>query len=314
MMSTSPKNRQTIRLANNDKLNAELISHLNSFVYYLTVEKGMAENSVESYRRDVRDFLEYNPQHLYEYTAQDITGYLTDLLEAGLVNTSVARKRVALKQFFTFLEDNGENIQVDFAQVPKIKIGQHLPDYLDVETMLKLLDGLPTSTVLEKRNKVMLELLYATGMRISELLNLTIHDINFSEQVILVRGKGSKQRFVPFVDSVAVLLQEYLKEVRPVLLKFEHTDILFLNNRSQKLSRMGFWKILRKITQEAGLKQEITPHTFRHSFATHLLEAGVNLRIVQALLGHSSLNTTQIYTHIDTRYLVETHRMYHPRA
>ena len=313
-MSISPKNPPIIRLATDDKLNAELISHLNSFVYYLTVEKGMAENSVESYSRDVRDFLEYNPQHLYEYTAQDITVYLTDLMETGLINTSVARKRVALKQFFTFLEDNGENIQADFAQVPKIKIGQHLPDYLDVETMLKLLDGLPTSTTLEKRNKVMLELLYATGMRISELLNLTIHDINFSEQVILVRGKGSKQRFVPFVDSVAFLLQEYLKEVRPALLKFEHTDILFLNNRSQKLSRMGFWKILRKITQEAGLKQEITPHTFRHSFATHLLEAGVNLRIVQALLGHSSLNTTQIYTHIDTRYLVETHRMYHPRA
>ena len=258
--------------------------------------------------------MESYPHPISEYTAQDVTNYLTDLKNIGLVNTSIARKRVALKQFFNFLEDNEENIQVDFDQVPKIKIGQYLPDYLDVETMLKLLDGLPTSTPLEKRNKVMLELLYATGMRVSELLNLTIHNINFSEQVILIKGKGSKQRFVPFVDSVALLLNEYLNEVRPILLKFEHTDILFLNNRGQKLSRMGFWKILHKITQEAGLKQEVTPHTFRHSFATHLLEAGVNLRIVQALLGHSSLNTTQIYTHIDTRYLIETHRLYHPRA
>ncbi|MCB5245989.1 MAG: site-specific tyrosine recombinase/integron integrase [Candidatus Cloacimonadaceae bacterium] len=313
-MSISPKNHQIIRLATDDHLNASLISHLNSFVYYLTVEKGMAENSVDSYRRDVIDFLESYPHPISEYTAQDVTNYLTDLKNIGLVNTSIARKRVALKQFFNFLEDNEENIQVDFDQVPKIKIGQYLPDYLDVETMLKLLDGLPTSTPLEKRNKVMLELLYATGMRVSELLNLTIHNINFSEQVILIKGKGSKQRFVPFVDSVALLLNEYLNEVRPILLKFEHTDILFLNNRGQKLSRMGFWKILHKITQEAGLKQEVTPHTFRHSFATHLLEAGVNLRIVQALLGHSSLNTTQIYTHIDTRYLIETHRLYHPRA
>ena len=180
--------------------------------------------------------------------------------------------------------------------------------------MLGFLDGLPRETTLQKRNQAMLELLYCTGLRISELLGLTTHDLNFSESVILVRGKGSKQRFVPFVDSVGTLLENYLAQTRPALLQLKQTDVLFLNSRGAKLSRMGFWKILRQAALDAGIKQEITPHTFRHSFATHLLEGGVNLRIVQVLLGHSSLNTTQIYTHVDTRYLIETHRMYHPRA
>lgn len=297
-----------------DLLTPQLISLLNGFTYFIKVEKGMAENSVSSYQRDIRDFLLWKTQPIADYTAQDLTAYLAELAEVGLVNASLARKRVAVKQFFCWLEDNEEPVGLDFDQVPKIRLGQHLPDFLDVEAMLGLLDGLPTTTTLEKRNKTMLELLYGTGMRISELLGLATRDVNAEEQVILVRGKGSKQRFVPYPDSVGAWLHSYLLQVRPVLLQTKQTDVLFLNQQGGKLSRMGFWKILRKITLEAGITQEITPHTFRHSFATHLLEGGVNLRIVQVLLGHSSLNTTQIYTHVDTRYLIETHRMYHPRA
>lgn len=297
-----------------DLLTPQLISLLNGFTYFIKVEKGMAENSVSSYQRDIRDFLLWKTQPIADYTAQDLTAYLAELAEVGLVNASLARKRVAVKQFFCWLEDNEEPVGLDFDQVPKIRLGQHLPDFLDVEAMLGLLDGLPTTTTLEKRNKTMLELLYGTGMRISELLGLATRDVNAEEQVILVRGKGSKQRFVPYPDSVGAWLHSYLLQVRPVLLQTKQTDVLFLNQQGGKLSRMGFWKILRKITREAGITQEITPHTFRHSFATHLLEGGVNLRIVQVLLGHSSLNTTQIYTHVDTRYLIETHRMYHPRA
>lgn len=291
-----------------------LTSLLNSFVFFIRVEKGMAENSVESYRRDVLDFLGWKELRIGQYRHEHVSRYLAELMEAGLVAASVARKRVALKQFFGFLADNGEQVEVDFDQVPKIKPGQHLPDFLDVETMLGFLDGLPRETTLQKRNQAMLELLYCTGLRISELLGLTTHDISFGEGVILVRGKGSKQRFVPFVESVGILLGNYLAHTRPALLQLNQTDVMFLNNRGHKLTRMGFWKILRQAALEAGIKQEITPHTFRHSFATHLLEGGVNLRIVQVLLGHSSLNTTQIYTHVDTRYLIETHRMYHPRA
>lgn len=274
----------------------------------------MADNSVDSYYSDIRDFLLFSPQEISAYTAVDIVAYFSALQELGMVNTSLARKRVALKQFFEYLSEQDISINIDFDKVPKIKLSTHLPDVLSVEEMLSLLNSMKCATPLEIRNKTMLELLYASGMRISELLGLSLHDLNLKDMVALVRGKGRKQRFVPFADSVASLLQDYINKTRPVLLKFKNTDILFLNNRGGKLSRMGFWKILRIAVLEAGIKKDITPHTFRHSFATHLLEAGVNLRIVQVLLGHASLNTTQIYTHVDTRYLVETHRMYHPRA
>jgi len=313
MTSESPR-RPRITSAVNDNLSPQLISALNSFIYYLKVEKGMAENSVQSYSTDIEDFLRYNPKSVESFTARDIVSYFVTLQSLGLVNTSLARKRVALKQFFLYLERQDIDIRVDFEQVPKIKISQHLPDFLTVEEMFTLLDSLPVGKPLQIRNKAMLEMLYATGLRISELLGLTIHDIIYNDKVILVRGKGSKQRYVPLLDSVLELVTDYITNVRPILLKFKKNDYIFLNNLGGKMSRMGFWKILNKVVLEAGLKKDITPHTFRHSFATHLLEAGVNLRIVQTLLGHSSLNTTQIYTHVDTRYLVETHRLYHPRA
>ncbi|MDP2172197.1 MAG: tyrosine recombinase [Candidatus Cloacimonadaceae bacterium] len=295
-------------------MSTKLTSLLNSFVYHIKVEKGMAENSIESYKRDIRDFLEFCPKAVEQYVADDLVQYLIALSDTGLVSTSIARKRIAIKQFFLFLSENDYKINLDFDRVPKIKLSEHLPDVIDVETMLGFLNRLPVSNSLETRNKLMFELLYATGMRISELLGLSTHDINLTEKVILVHGKGSKQRYVPYVESVSEWIDRYWKQHRPVLLKFKNTDVFFLNNRGGKLSRMGFWKILRKAALIANIKQEITPHTFRHSFATHLLEAGVNLRIVQALLGHASLNTTQIYTHVDIRHLMETHKVYHPRA
>ncbi len=274
----------------------------------------MAENSVDSYRRDIADFLGFDLQAIGDYESHHIVNYLHALHQIGLENTTLARRRVALKQFFSYLTAESIKTNIDFDLVPTIKLGQRLPDVLSVDDMKKLLDSLPDKTALEKRNKVMLELLYATGMRISEQLGLTVHDINTTDQVILVRGKGKKQRYVPYFDSVADLLQAYMNQTRPVLMKFTNTDILFLNNRAGRMSRMGFWKILRGTVIQAGIRKDVTPHTFRHSFATHLMEAGVNLRIVQSLLGHSSLNTTQIYTHVDMRYLMETHRMFHPRA
>lgn len=274
----------------------------------------MAENSIESYKRDIRDYLEFCPKAVDQHVADDLVRYLIALSDIGLVSTSIARKRIAIKQFFLFLSENDYQIKLDFDRVPKIKLSEHLPDVIDVESMLGFLNGLPVSNPLEVRNKLMFEMLYATGMRISELLGLSTHDINLTENVILVRGKGSKQRYVPYVDSLSLWIERYWKQQRPVLLKFKNTDVFFLNNRGGKLSRMGFWKLLRKAALEGKLRQEITPHTFRHSFATHLLEAGVNLRIVQALLGHASLNTTQIYTHVDIRHLMETHKVYHPRA
>ena len=311
-MSTSPKNRPTTKPLTD--LTPKLTSLLNGFMFHLKVEKGLAENSVESYRRDVRDFLFWESLDPAKYRAEHINKYLIEISETGLTNNSVARKRVALKQFFTWMGEYSGPINVDFEKVIKIEPSQHLPDVLDVDTMLSFLDGLPLETSLERRNKTMLETLYGCGLRVSELLGLTLYDVNFADQSLLVRGKGSKQRFVPFGDSLEKLLKDYIAQSRPALMGFKRTDVLFLNNRGDQLTRMGFWKILRQAALEAGLKQKITPHTFRHSFATHLLEGGVNLRIVQVLLGHSSLNTTQIYTHVDISHLIETHRMYHPRA
>jgi len=274
----------------------------------------MAKNSIDSYRQDIRDFLRFEEKEIGSYTTENLTRYLLTLQELGLVNTSIARKRVALGQFFAFLKDNEIPIKVDLDLVPRIKLGMHLPDFLTVEEMFTLLGSLPLNNPLDIRNKLMMELLYATGMRISELLGLSLHDLNLSDRVILVHGKGSKQRFVPFVKSLDELFARYLKQARPVLLKLKQSEYLFLNNRGGKMSRMGFWKILKLAVLKANIKKDVTPHTFRHSFATHLLEGGVNLRIVQALLGHASIDTTQIYTHVDMRKLIETHTLYHPRA
>lgn len=287
---------------------------IKDFCFYLKVEKGLAQSSLDSYSSDLRDFLGYLQKEVEKIDHNDLLDYFISLQQTGLVNASLARRRVAIKQFYTYLEEMGIPTKLDFEKVPSIKIEKHLPDFLSVDRMLSFLDGLPLSTLLEQRNKVMLELLYACGLRISELLGLRTHDLNLSEMVILVMGKGSKQRFVPFPDAVAELLERYLRQTRPAIIKFGNTDILFPNNRGGQMSRMGFWKILRAACLKAGIKQQITPHTFRHSFATHLLEAGVNLRIVQALLGHASLDTTQIYTHLDMRYLINTHKIYHPRG
>lgn len=310
-MCALPKKLQTIK-AEIDPAQRAL---LNNFLYHLKVERGMAANSLEAYERDLRDFLAYY-QGLASasFTAEHIVRYLSTLQELGLENSSIARKLVAMRQFFGFLSENELPVNVDFDLVPQIKIGQTLPDTLSVKDMKILLDSLPMDSSLNYRNKVMMELLYATGMRISELLGLTLHDFVPNQRMILVRGKGSKQRYVPYHASLEPLLQQYLSLHRPILLKFQQNEILFLNRFGNRLSRMGFWKILQKACLEAGLKHDVSPHTFRHSFATHLLEAGVNLRIVQGLLGHSSINTTQIYTHVDMRWLVETHRQYHPRA
>jgi len=313
MTSESPRKPQTTTAVNNS-LSKTHTSYLNSFKYYIKVEKGLAQNSIDSYVRDINDFLQFTAIPIESMDHTHISKYLLVLQEIGLEASSLARKRVALKQFFMFLCSQDIPVIVDFDLIPSIKIGKHLPDCLTVDEMLKLLDSIPTETALDFRNKTMMELLYATGTRISELLNLTLHDLNFTDNIAIVTGKGSKQRFVPFADTVSELLVQYIRSYRPALQKFKTTDILFLNNRGTKMSRMGFWKIIHNQALLCGIKKKLSPHSFRHSYATHLLEAGVNLRIVQELLGHASINTTQIYTHVDTRFLIETHKMYHPRS
>ena len=195
-----------------------------------------------------------------------------------------------------------------------MKYTQKLPDVLSVNEMLKLLESISTTTPIGLRNKAMLELMYASGLRISETINLSIHDFIWDERIVRVLGKGSKQRVVPIAESSFEFILQYREKGRSQLKKTSETDIFFLNRFGRKLSRMGVWKQIVKISMECGIKKHVSPHTFRHSFATHLLEAGANLRVVQMLLGHASINTTQIYTNIDSSFIRKEHKLYHPRG
>ncbi len=300
----------------NKSLDPQKTAGLNNYLFYLKIEKGLSPLSIESYKRDLLDFLLYDDskKRFTDYTSDDVLDYLVSLQEIGLMNTSIARKRSALKSFFLFMKDEGEGVAVDFDAIPSIKYGQKLPEILSVDQMLQLLDTIEPIDNTSIRNRAMLELLYATGMRVSELLSLSIHNVDRQEKIVLIHGKGRKQRIVPMADIAFDYVEKYRLESRPFFKKYTDTDLLFLNRFSKQMSRMGFWKIVQETAQKAGIRIHISPHTFRHSFATHLLEAGANLRIVQELLGHASLNTTQIYTNIDTSHLIEVHRQYHPRG
>ena len=289
-------------------------AYLNSFRYHLKVEKGLSDNSVSSYFSDIKDFLEYTNQRIEDITVRFVIDYFVSLQQIGLTNSSLARKRSSLKSFIRFLEEEEVALKLDFSEIPPIKYSQKLPDVLSLKEMLKFLDSIPVATALESRNKAMLELMYASGLRISEVIELTIHDVIWEEALVRVMGKGSKQRIVPIAEESLAFLKKYYQIDRQRILKEKQTAVLFLNRFGNKLSRMGIWKMIDKQTKLAGIKKHVSPHTFRHSFATHLLEAGANLRVVQMLLGHSSINTTQIYTNIDNRFIIKEHKLYHPRG
>lgn len=289
-------------------------SLINSFLFFLKTEKGLTENSLSSYELDLLGFFDYLKKEPQKVDLDDVVSYFNDLQEIGLVNNSIARKRSTLKSFFSFLLNEEVNIQLEPENIPIVRYRQHIPDILSVEEMLFLLDSIPMERSLDIRNKAILELMYATGIRISEMLDLTINDIIWEQELVRVFGKGRKERIIPIAAKSLEFIRHYYQIVHPVLSRSKPTSLLFLNYKGEKMSRMGFWKVLQSISRNAGIKKAISPHTIRHSFATHLLEAGANLRIVQTLLGHSSINTTQIYTNIDLGFIKENHIMFHPRA
>jgi integrase/recombinase XerD len=299
---------------NSNILSPQAIASVNSFIFFLRTEKGLTENSLMSYKLDLNGFFLHVKKDPPEIILDDVIDYFNDLQEIGLENNSLARKRSTFRSFFKFLLNEEETLQFDPADIPVIRYRQHIPDILTVEEMLQLLDSVPLTEPLDIRNKAILELMYATGIRISEMLNLTVNDLFWEEELVKVFGKGRKERIVPIATQSLAFVKLYYLNVHPILSRMKPTNILFLNYTGKKLSRMGFWKILQKLALQAGIKKTISPHTIRHSFATHLLEAGANLRIVQTLLGHSSINTTQIYTNIDLRFIKENHSMFHPRA
>ncbi len=292
---------------------------LKEYLVHLKLEKNLSVNTISSYRNDLtafRSFLEdKNIIDPSEVNPEHISSFFKLLNELGLSGTSSARYFSSLKGFFLFLIKNKYILKNPIEKISAPKLSKKLPSVLDISEVEKILSQPDISDKSGLRDKAMLELFYACGTRVSELINLKISDLFFSDEIIRVFGKGSKERLIPIGSSAIKWINDYLKLSRPLLMKKSKSEnYLFLNSRSSKLSRMGVWKIIDRYVKEAGIEKEVHPHTFRHSFATHLLEGGADLRAVQEMLGHADISTTQIYTHIDRDYIKQVHKQYHPRG
>lgn len=287
------------------------------FLEFARVEKGLASNSLVSYRRDLRKFADYlrrQRKTLHKVGREDIRGFLAQLFRSGLAARSVARHLVSLRNFFRFLRNEGRIAADPTAEVDAPQIGQSLPKYLTADEVEALLGQPDPSAPAGARDKAMLELLYATGMRVSELVGLRLEDMEALLGVVRCRGKGSKERLVPVGKSALRAVESYLRQARSNLARNRASPFLFLNQRGGPLSRMGFWKIISRYGRSAGIATPLTPHLMRHSFATHLLERGADLRSIQLMLGHSDISTTQIYTHVLKKRLKQVYQTHHPRA
>ncbi|MCX7785531.1 MAG: site-specific tyrosine recombinase XerD [candidate division WOR-3 bacterium] len=290
---------------------------LDQFANYLMVERSVSKQSSTYYTTDVRQFLQFlSPQlSIGKITESDIQNYLAVLYELRLTPASIARKITSIKMFFRFLVSEGK-ITTDpseYIELPKIK--RRLPQVLTIEEINQLLACTELSNdPNDLRARAIFETLYASGLRASELLSLRIDDISFTDSFIRVLGKGDKERLVPLGKPAIKALKNYLNFGRKHFLKDKISPYVFLNVRGKKLSRMGLHKILKQYLKKAKIHKPVTPHIFRHTFATHLLEGGANLRAVQEMLGHANIATTQIYTHIDREYLKEVYKTFHPRS
>ncbi len=289
---------------------------IDQFMIYLRIEKGASKNTLEAYKRDLNelaDFLKEKDVSLNEIDIDMLSNYVK-LLSKRLSRRSLARNISAIRTFFRFLVSEGILMENPARLLEVPKISKTLPGILNEHEIELLLNQPPISTPIGLRDKAMIELLYATGVRVSELVHLRINDMDFNNGYIKVMGKGSKERFIPVGEKALNIIKEYIKEARQKFDKKKGSPYLFLNNRGEPFTRQGFWKMLKSYAKKAGIKKRITPHIIRHSFATHLLKNGADLRSVQMMLGHSDISTTQIYTHIDRSYLKEVYNRCHPRA
>jgi integrase/recombinase XerD len=292
---------------------------LKEYLAHLKLEKNLSINTVASYKNDINAFIsflkDFNIDDPSNVTSEHINGFFKALKELGLLGSSTARYFSSLKGFFLFLTKNKYIIKNPVEKLSAPKISKKLPGVLDINEVEAILSVPDVKEILGLRDKAILELFYACGTRVSELINMKVNDLFFDDEIIRVFGKGSKERLIPIGSSAIKWIGEYLKKSRPLLMKkLKSENILFLNSRGTKLSRMGIWKIINRYVKEAGIKKDVHPHTFRHSFATHLLEGGADLRAVQEMLGHADISTTQIYTHIDRDYIKQVHKQYHPRG
>ncbi|ADI01277.1 MAG TPA: site-specific tyrosine recombinase XerD [Syntrophothermus lipocalidus] len=293
--------------------------YLGLFIGYLNFERGLSENTLQAYRRDIGSFLVYCEKErgisdISQVKRHDVVDFLGWLLKGGRAYSSLARTLSALKSFFRFMQKERYILTNPTDNIESPQVVRRLPRVLSVSEVEKLLEQPNPVTVRGIRDRAMLELMYATGLRVSELLALQLEDINLVAGFVRCLGKGRKERIVPVNKTSVFWVERYISRSRNHLVKSSLERTLFVNAKGKKLSRQGFWKILNGYARQAGIEKEIHPHTLRHSFATHLLENGADLRAVQEMLGHADISTTQIYTHLTKSRLREVYEKSHPRA
>ena len=293
-------------------------SVLGQFLSYLAAEKGLSANTLDAYERDVARYLarlkDRGLDDPARATQDDVLNLLHELRQMGLATSSIARNLSSVRMFCRFLVAEGLTKTDPTEHLGSMRLGKKLPTVLSQEEVSRLLETPDVETALGIRDRAMLEFMYATGVRVSELLALHLPSLLLDAGVTRVWGKGAKERMVPIGAKAVTWTKRYLDEVRPQIATEDSRDLVFLNWRGKPLSRMGLWKVLDGYVKAAQITKNVSPHTLRHSFATHLLEGGANLRAVQEMLGHADISTTQIYTHIDREYLRNVHRTYHPRG
>ncbi|MEA1969946.1 MAG: site-specific tyrosine recombinase XerD [Thermodesulfobacteriota bacterium] len=291
---------------------------IDKYLDHLAIEKGVAANTMESYSRDLleyADFLENNQiSDIKRPDTTAILSWLVNLTKNGLSAKSRARHLITLRGFYKFLiQENLTNVNpLKNINIPKT--GLHLPETISIKEVKNMLDIPDQTKPRELRNAAMLEILYGAGLRVSELISMKVQDVNLDACFVRIFGKGSKERIVPIGSFARKITLKWLTSARPVLLKGYSSRYLFVARAGKPMTRQGFWKIVKKYALKAKISKKITPHTFRHSFATHLLEGGADLRSVQTMLGHADISTTQIYTHVSHEYIIEMHKKYHPRG
>jgi integrase/recombinase XerD len=291
---------------------------LDQFLHYLIVEKGLSQNTIEAYGHGLTRFLDHlrgkKIQDVREISKFDVQGFLLTLRKKNLNTKSIVRDLAAIRSFFRFLIQEGilETNPVEDLESPKV--AKTLPEILSLKEIEEILEQPNLQTPLGMRDRAMLEMLYATGMRVSELTRLPTHQVNLEGGYVLLYGKGSKERIVPLGSEAMKWVALYLKGARGILSKGKESAFLFINRSGKEMSRQRFWKSLKDYAKKAGLHKRITPHLLRHSFASHLLERGADLRSVQMMLGHVDISTTQIYTHVSGEKLKKVHKQYHPRG
>ena len=292
--------------------------YVERFDDFLALEQGASVQTSRAYKLDIARFLEYasvkGAKSPIDVGARTLREYVYHLKDLGLSGASIRRNISAVRTYFKFLLAEGHVVRDPSERLETPKKWRTLPDVLAVDEIEKLLTAPSLDEPLAFRDRAMLELAYGAGLRVSEWISMNVRDVMLQDHLVRVFGKGAKERLVPIGRRAIGAIAIYLREQRPALEKGEGKGVLFLNARGQPLSRMGAWKILRKYVEQAGITKPVSPHTLRHSFATHLLEGGADLRAVQEMLGHVDISTTQIYTHVDREYLRSVHKQFHPRA